>query len=226
MSDMEMRFRPGGAIRALDGRKLEVLAAPYGSPTDLDHLEEYFSTRTDFMLEVGDRRPTLYFHGFTPDKQMTAKPAPIGIATASRVDDKGLWMTVELKAGRLADRVWAAAEAGTCRASTGAVNYLCRSAKGGEVEVWPIGELSLLDEGLGRHPVNDKAVAMPLRASFKAIDLEFPKAFGEDATEPKEEVVSIPVRVTGETTMTEIDVAVKAALDAERKAIADAEVAS
>lgn len=219
MPDMEMRFRPGGAIKALTDRRLEVLACPYGGPEDLDKLGEYFTARTEFMVEVGDRRPTLYFHGFAPNKQMTARPAPIGVATATRSDNQGLWMEVELKPTALADRVWAAAEAGKCRASTGAVNYLCRTAKSGEVEVWPIGELSLLDEGLGRHPVNDKAVAIPLRASFEAIDLEFPEAFGEDATELP--VSDPPIRVTGGTTMaTEIEAAVKAALDAEKAAAA------
>jgi len=196
-------------------------------------LDEYFSARTDFMLEVGDRRPTLYFHGFSPNKQMTAKPAPIGVATASRVDDAGLWMEVELRPSPLSDRVWGAAEAGTCRASTGAVNYLCRSAKDGEVEVWPIGELSLLDEGLDRHPVNDKAVAMPLRASFKVLDLEIPEAFGKDAGSKDEEAQSDDIWVVdtiheGEFTMSDIDAAVKAALDArdaEAKAKVEAEAA-
>jgi len=215
MDEMEMRFREAGAIRAEKGRRLKVLAAPFGSPSDRDHLNEYFSAKTDFMLNLGDRRPTLYFHGFTPDKKMTPKPYPIGVATASEVTDDGLWMTVDLKEGRLADRVLEAAEAGTCRASTGAVNYLCRSAADGEVEVWPIGELSLLDEGLGRHPVNDKAVALPLRASFAVLDLEVPEVFGED-TEPEPEV-SNPEQKTG-ANMDEIKDAVKAAL-AERAAM-------
>lgn len=212
----EMRFRPGGAIRALEGRKLEVLAAPYGSADDRDKLGEFFTARTDFMLEVGDRRPSLYFHGFTPDKRMSAKPKPIGVATATKADDQGLWMVAELDDSALSDRVWKAAEAGTCRASTGAVNYLCRSAEDGEVEVWPIGELSLLDEGLARHPVNDKAVAIPLRASFEALDLEIPEAFGEDAgsrdetAQPVTWVETPRHKAIGETEMTtEAEVVVK-----------------
>lgn len=256
----EMRFRPGGAIRALEGRRLEVLACPNGSPDDLDHLNEYFTARTEFMIETGDRRPTLYFHGFTPDKRMTARPAPIGIATATRRDEKGLWMEVELSPGAMSDRIWKAAEAGTCRASTGAVNYLCRPITPEkhkepiELEVWPIGELSLLDKGLGRVPVNDKAVAMPLRASFEALDLEIPEAFGEDAGSRDETAqpvtwVETPTHTaTGESEMaTEVEVvpkateekkvevsqsaiemAVKAVIDrreAEAKAVADAEAA-
>jgi len=178
-----IRFKDGAAVRALEGHRLEVLAAPYGSPQDRDHLNEYFSARTDFMLDVGDRRPAIYFHGFTSEKKMAKKPAPIGIATAARMDDAGLWMEVTLKPSPIADRLYAAAEAGTCRASTGAVNYLCRTAKDGEVEVWPIGELSLIDEGPGRHPANDKAIALPLKAMFADVDLDMPEAFGEEAAD-------------------------------------------
>jgi len=218
-NEMEMRFRFGGAIRSLEGRRLEVLACPYGSPADRDHLNEFFTERTDFMLEVGDRRPTLYFHGFTPDKRMTAKPFPIGVATASKADNDGLWMEVELKKGHLADRVWKSAEAGRCRASTGAVNYLCRSAKNGEVMVWPIGELSLMDEGLGRHPVNDKAVAIPLRASFKALNIPVPKAFGESAADMEQVFEALLEDEEGDDDMKpeELQAAMRAALAAERE---------
>lgn len=231
LPEMEMRFRPGGAIRALEGRKLEVLAAPYGSVDDRDKLGEFFTARTDFMLEVGDRRPSLYFHGFTPDKRMSAKPKPIGVATATRVDDLGLWMVAELDDSALSNRVWKAAEAGTCRASTGAVNYLCRSAEDGEVEVWPIGELSLLDEGLARHPVNDKAVAMPLRASFEALDLEIPEAFGEDAglrdetSQPVTWVETPTHEAIGESEMaTEAEVVVKTKDEEKKPEIPKAEI--
>ena len=205
--DTECRFKFAGAVRALDGRRLEVLAAPYGSPTDRDHLNEWFSARTEFMIGVGDKRPALYFHGFTPDKKMSVKPTAnvLGTSHVSRVDDDGVWMEVALKDGRLADRVWEAAEKGTCRASTGSINYLTRSDdKTGEVLSWPIAELSLIDEGLGRHPVNDKAIALPLRAMFDALDLVVPKAFGEDADD--EPVVSNPtIRTVGETTMPDIE---------------------
>ena len=222
----EMRFREGAAVRALEGKRLEVLAAPYGSPGDRDHLNEYFSARTDFMLDVGDRRPALYFHGFTSEKKMQKKPAAIGIATAARTDEAGLWMEVTLKDSPLADRLYKAAEAGTCRASTGAVNYLCRTSPDGEVEVWPIGELSLIDEGPGRHPANDKAIAVPLKALFAELDLDVPEAFGamengEDAV-PASKSSTVP---KGGTTMaTELELAVKAELDA-RETAAKAEEA-
>ena len=223
MTDTTLRFRPGGDVRAVgegDARELEVLACPFGGPDDLDKLGEYLSARTDFGdIEVGDKRPAFYFHGFSPNivngkATPVAHPAPIGKGTVSRIDARGLWMTVKLKAGALADRVWESAKAGTCRASTGAVNFLTRDVVNKEVLHWVIGEVSLLDEALGRHPISDKAIAMPLRASFEALDLDWPEAWGQ--AEPEVDVVSNPpIRATGETNMsTEIELAVKAALDA------------
>jgi HK97 family phage major capsid protein len=230
--ELEMRFRPGGAVKALTNRRLMVLACPNGSPADRDRLKEFFSARTDFMMDVGDRRPLLYFHGFTPDKRMIAHPKPIGVGTATMRDEDGFWMVADLQDGSMEDRIWASAEVGTCRASTGAVNYLCRTSAQGEVLVWPIGELSLLDASLTRVPVSDKAIAIPLRASFAALDLIVPEAFGMDAEHEEEPGVNPPIRsFRGVIMPPEIDVqaavqaAVQTALAAERKAVVDAEVA-
>lgn len=228
---LEMRFKPGGAVRALTGRRLLVLACPFGSPTDRDHLGEFLSSRTEFMTEPGDRRPALYFHGFTPDKRMTAQPRPIGVATVSKVDVEGLWFEVDLKPLPICDRLWQSAEAGTCRASTGAVNYLCRTSPEGEVLTWPIGELSLLDEGLGRHPVSDKAVAIPLRASFEMLELTVPEAFGENAVLEPQPGVNPPrkemkVRAAmSENPALDVKKLVQETLAAERQAQADADAA-
>lgn len=221
----EILFRQSGAIRTLPDRRLEVLAAPFGSPDNRDALGEYFSARTDFMIDINDWRPTLYFHGFSPEKRMMKRPAAIGKAFVSRVDEEGLWMEVTLDEGKMANRIWDAAEAGSCRASTGSVNYLTRSNNDGEVLVWPLAELTLIDEGAGRHPVNSEAVATPLRAQFEAVDLEFPEAFkaGEatDAVDTDlEPIVAPKSELKGQIMSKEIKEAVAAALAEERAAIA------
>jgi len=226
MDDTVMRFKFGGRMRALPDRKLEVLAVPFGSPSDLDKLNEYMTPDTDFMIRAGDVRPLLYFHGFLPDKKMSVRPGNLNIGNAvmDRIDDEGVWMRAELGTGRLADRVWDAAQNGTCRASTGTVNYLVRPVDMPEkhsypmeITAWPIAELSLIDEGLSRHPVNDRAIALPLRAMFKAADLDFPKEFGEDS-EDEDLPESNPKQEIGVPAMDEIKDAVKAAL-AERAAM-------
>ena len=66
---------------------LEVLGAPYGGHImGRDADGDYFSERTDFMLEVGDERPVLYYHGADETGRPTIRPQVIGKARASRRD--------------------------------------------------------------------------------------------------------------------------------------------
>jgi HK97 family phage major capsid protein len=138
------------------------------------------------MIEIGDRRPLLYFHGFTPRAKAMNKPYSMGSATASKIDKQGLWMRAELPPkgnDELADRTWEAALKGTARASTGSVNYLERhDSTTGEVLCWPIAELSVFDGGEERVPVSDDAIVLPLRALFEEQGITLPEHFeaGED----------------------------------------------
>ncbi len=182
----EIKFSPfAGQVRAMGNdevRKLLVLGAPYGGHKtgNRDEWGEYFSERTDFMLELGESRPSLYFHGFDPDGHQEKQPPILGRALATMRDDMGLWFEVVLnKATKYAERVWKAAIQGTARASTGAEGHLTRSSGDGEVLMWPIGELSLIDAGDGRQPVNQLATAIPLKALYEGTGIELPEAFTE-----------------------------------------------
>jgi len=212
---VRMRFADAGAVRAVTGdgkRMLEILAAPYGSPIRTDRLGQWLSARTDFMLEVGDRRPTLYLHGFSPQKRMMGKPTKLGVAEVIRRDELGLWVRTELDDSELSTRTWDAALKGTARASTGSVNYLVRpqdrsdgSPTPGEVFVWPIAEISVFDAGGGRMPVSDDAVVLPLRALFNECEIELPESFeaGEDKNEDKEDLAARAITSEeGDSTMT------------------------
>jgi len=207
-----------GSVRAVkDGKKriLEVLAAPFGSPTRKDKLGQYLSPRTDYMIEVGDRRPLLYFHGYSPRGRSMKQPPSIGVATATRKDDKGLWMHAELDDSELSDRTWKAALEGNARASTGSVNYLERhDDRTGEVYCWPIAELSVFDGGDERIPVSDDAVVLPLRALFTEHDIPYTFEAGED--KEAEDHANRTLDKT-EYTMDDITKAVEAAL-AEKEA--------
>jgi len=178
-----MLFNEAGAVRAIldgDKRLLEVLAAPFGSFTKQDRLGQWLSARTNFMIGIGDRRPVLYMHGRSPRNRDMQRPTAIGTAVVSKIDEQGLWMTTELDGSELSTRAWEAAKIGQARASTGSVNYLVRpqdrKAKG-EVEVWPIAELSIWDIANGMQPVSDDAIVLPLRAIFNELNLEMPEAF-------------------------------------------------
>lgn len=177
-------------VRVKGNRILEVLGAPYGghlSGRDADG--EYFSPNTDFMLEQGDRRPALYLHGRTPRGTTALKPELIGKAEMTRRDDDGVWFDVKLGDGGLSDRVWEAAQAGTARASSGAVNYLVRKNDDGEILTWPLAELSVFDTGHGRHPANELA-RVELKSLFDSAEIEMPENFvksGELKTELEQE---------------------------------------
>ena len=146
--------------------ELEILGAPfYGHRGGKDTYGEYFSPNTDFMLEVGETRPVVYYHGLNPEGKPEKLPEIIGKAEAIRTDDKGLWFKVILnKSSNLAKRIWEAAQKGLAKASTGAVLHLVRVIKSGEILKWPIGELSLIDQNLGRQAANQLAVVMPIKS--------------------------------------------------------------
>lgn len=165
---------------------LRVLGAPYGWDKD----GEQFTDKTDFMLDIGESRPVIYYHGIKDDASgWEEKPEVIGRATAVERDDKGLWFEVILdKTKELANRIWDAAKQGIARASTGAISHLVRDRDDGTIDVWPIGELSLIDENLFRHAANPRAVAMPVKAMFESVNLELPEAFIK-GDEPEVEAV-------------------------------------
>jgi len=166
--------------KTADGWALEVLGAPYGGHRfGKDEQGEYFSENTDFMLEVGDERPVLYFHGADNLGTPTARPEVIGTARVSRRDHQGLWFEVILdKAKQLSKRIYDAALNGIARASSGAINYLVRRSEDGELLTWPIGELTLIDRSDLRRPANELAVAY-LKAAYSETGIEFPEAFAK-----------------------------------------------
>jgi HK97 family phage major capsid protein len=224
MTETKLRFADGGAVRALmDGttRILEVLAAPFGGPDNKDRLNQYFSKNTDFMMDVGDRRPTLYMHGFSPKKRAMSTPKPIGIAEATRIDEQGLWMRATIDDSELSIRTWNAALNGQARASTGSVNYLERhSDVTGEVLVWPIAELSVFDGGDDRIPVSDDAVVLPIRALFDKCELVLPESFevGENKNLQEDNSKRNYNDNGGHKMSTDIEKAVAEALEAQKTA--------
>ncbi len=233
MDQVKISYMDAGSIRAIldDGKRvLEVLAAPFGSINRKDRLNQYLSARTDFMLDVGDKRPTLYMHGFSPHKRKLDKPAAMGTAEVTRIDERGLWMRTELDDSELATRTWEAALKGEAKASTGSVNYLERFDEvTGEVYLWPIAELSVFDGGDSRIPVSDDAVVLPLRALFDECEIQFPETFkAGEATNAKANPTRQPIRTQELETMDkkEIEALVAAAVvanaEAEAAKIADA----
>jgi len=231
---MRMRRLEAGAVRAIetnDKRQLEVLAAPFGNENNKDRYEQWFTSDTDFMIEVGDRRPTLYLHGASPQGRSMDSPPVTGISSVTRVDEQGLWMIADLDNSELATRTWEAALRGEAKASTGSVNYLVRPPlrdgkwPPGPVKCWPIAELSVFDGGENRVPVSDDALVIPLRALFEQHSIDYPFEAGED----KDEVD--PIRLDNKRTkMSQEEVAkqvasILAEKEAEKEAAVEAKAA-
>ena len=228
---MDIKMAPGGAVRAMRGTDdqmvLDVLAAPFGNPSHTDRLGQYLSARTDFMIEVGDKRPTLYLHGYSPKRRAMEKPPVLGIAEVIRIDEQGLWMRTDLDDSDLSKRTWEAAKLGQARASTGSISHLVRPAdnKPGEVTCWPIAELSVFDGGEQRIPVSDDAIVIPLRALFDDHELEYDERFeAGEATNESRSKRSISKKEF-DVDEKELQVAVAGALKAERESLAAVEAA-
>lgn len=194
----KLRYKEAGAVRAIsEGQKriLEVLAAPFGSPDRLDRYDQYLDSDTDFMIQVGDKRPLLYFHGRAPSGRQLDTPTVIGPpAEVTRIDKHGVWMRADIsERGELQDKTWDAAKRNKARASTGSIGYLVRPQPvrgkypSGKVDIWPIAELSVFDAEDGRVPISDDAVAVPLRGVYEQSGLELPEYF--EAGEDKESAV-------------------------------------
>jgi len=234
MKAMNLKRAPGGAVRAMKGADdqmvLEVLAAPFGGPKRRDRLGQYLSARTDFMIEVGGRRPTLYLHGYSPRRRAMEKPPVLGIAEVVRVDEQGLWMRTELDDSELSRRTWEAAKLNKAGASTGSIAHLTRyNETTGEVTCWPIAELTVFDKGDKRVPVSDDAVVIPLRALFDDLELEYDERFeaGEDTDlrelDESNNINELEVEMDPKELQGIIDKAVAGALKAEREALMDTE---
>ena len=147
---------------------------------------EWFTPDTDIYAEQFPSPLVLYYHSYGPDGKPQGKPEIIGKTTTIEKRNDGWWYRVTLdKAKTLAQRIWDAAKNGLAAASSGSVSHLVRMKRGGqlvpytqkgmggEIAVWPVVELSLIDIGQGRAPANRYAVAVPvLKAVYAEAGLD------------------------------------------------------
>ena len=159
------------AIKAGDGYKVSVLAAPFGSPQDRDSDGEWFSHRTKFHLDKYTPQP-IYYHGYTKDKKQSDEPVYIGSTVGSSTDHDGVWLDVQLDPTTPeAIEVWEAAKASNAAASSGSIAHLVRKTKGGEILQWPMAEISLWALSPDRPQANKRALAIP---ALKAAGIDIP----------------------------------------------------
>lgn len=154
------------AVKAGDEWTLDVLAVPYGGDRDgKDSDGQYFSPKTRLHLDKFEKPIILYYHGYNEDGTPQGDPVIIGEAVSHETKQDGVWWRIALdKANELAKRVWDAAVQGIAKASSGSIAHLVRYDKRtGEIQNWPLVEISLFDAIGKRQPANQYAVAMPAK---------------------------------------------------------------
>lgn len=167
---------------------LDVLGVPFGGPFDgKDSQGEFFDDATELWLDKIGARAIVHYHGFDLNGNPT-NPEIIGTELGYEKKADGIWFKVLLdKTNETAKSLWQSAKNGFVKASSGALNHLVRPltrkervAQGGHIDIWPMGELSLVDTSKGINPINSYAVALPaLRATFKAANIPLPSIFTE-----------------------------------------------
>lgn len=216
-------------VKAAGDWELDVLGVPYGGPNGgKDADGEYFSAETKTYEDQFPNPPAVYYHGFSPDGKPMGEPAIIGKVQRIWKDAKGWWYRVILdKANDLSKRIWASAQQGKARASSGSIAHMVRKTRDGHITHWPVVELSLIDADGKRQPANQYAVAMlAAKAHYEQSGNIFPVIPGADdsaGNDGKSEPVSNSKNILGGMTMTPEEIkAMTEAIKAEMKAEQDA----
>jgi hypothetical protein len=177
-------------IKTVGDMLLDVLAIPYGGPEfGKDLQDEFFSPRTDLALEQFPTPLVAYYHGYDENKQPMKTPEIIGDVISHETKADGHWVKILLrKANKYAKRVWAAAQKGMAKASSGTIAHLARSEFGGEITYWPLAEITLLDESVeeNRIPANAYAVAIPvMKALYAKAGINLPEILDPENPQAK-----------------------------------------
>lgn len=129
------------AIKALNDEGLVggYLVA-FGSPDQRDLHGEYFTSKTNFALDLYEQRPALYHHGL--DGTVRAERA--GVIKSLKVDDWGVWAEAQLDMHKeYVQAVLQLVKKGVLGWSSGSLPHLVEVTDSGEIKAWPIIEGSL-----------------------------------------------------------------------------------
>lgn len=127
---------------------IEGLGIPFGSVDRRDAHGEWFSSATDLAEDWFAERPLIYHHGLSD-----AGTAVIGKFTTERRAD-GVWVRAVLdKASRWFSRVRDELARGILGFSSGSIPHLVKVAANGEIQRWPLVEMSLTPSPASRDAV-------------------------------------------------------------------------
>ena len=168
-NDLEIFF--GSEIKDFGSGKIGGYAALFTTAEDPDLQGEYFTSNTNFNLDINDNFPIYYSHGLNEE----VKDKRFGKCKLIK-KDAGLWAEAQLQLADEYDRqVYELVKKGKLKYSTGsAANLIQRvSVKGSrEITSWPIVELSLTPT-----PVEPRTSAFSIKSinfqsNFKMIHSE------------------------------------------------------
>ena len=155
--------------QVVDEGHFRILAIPFGGPIQGGDLDgERFTTNTDIKPDWFPERPVLWHHG--QDDYIGDRV--IGKAIDLKLEEDGWWVDVWLKKGeRHAELVQKLANKSPLYGSSGTIGYLKRTAKDGEILVWPYAEQTLTLAPSNTFSVSRPAKAMLEDAAAAQIDV-------------------------------------------------------
>lgn len=200
----------GDAVKALGSGKVGGYLVRWGKPGDVDLEGDYFTPETDLGVEIGDRLPVYFEHGYDP----VVKNRKIGRGTIIRTDDIGLWFEGQLELRDEYERmIYALAEAGKLGWSSQAGGSLVSKSvgEGGtKIETWPLAEATLT-----KSPAEHRNTAVPIKSIYPDVSEEpAPEAIHEEEIMAEEVKTSPPI---------DIEAIVKQAAEAAVKAYTDSQ---
>lgn len=167
-----------GALKTLGQGKIGGYLVAYGSPTQRDSHDEWFTPQTDYYLEYYPERPVLYHHGLTNDAEATK----IGRIYKITPDGHGLYAEAELfvdhedpEVRKHAQFAYQMVSKGKLGWSSGSVPHLVDVTPDGQITKWPIVEGSLTP-----------TPAEPKRTSVQALKSAISALETTEPEEPKE----------------------------------------
>lgn len=181
----------GDAVKALGSGKVGGYLVRWGKPGDVDLEGDYFTPETDLGVEIGDRLPVYFEHGYDP----VVKNRKIGRGTIIRTDDIGLWFEGQLELRDEYERmIYALAEAGKLGWSSQAGGSLVSKSvgEGGtKIETWPLAEATLT-----KSPAEHRNAAVPIKSIYPDVSEEpAPEAIHEEEIMAEEVKTSPPIDI-------------------------------
>jgi len=166
-------------VKALGGNRIGHYAVIWGTAEAKDLTEEYFSDKTEELTGIFAEMkalPLLYHHA----QDGVLKTSVVGRVDLMQPDEVGLWYEAQMTmAGKYKDAIRDLIGKQFLGTSTGTLPGARKVAADGHIERWPIVEVSLTPT-----PAEPRMMERPVaevKASYKAIGLEFPEPKPDDA---------------------------------------------